>query len=66
MQSNTTQTYLSADEVASRLGVSRFEVYRRLKAGDLPAPDALVGRTFGWRPETVTALVFEQRGVPAA
>jgi excisionase family DNA binding protein len=64
MESNTTLTYLSADEVAGRLGVSRFEVYRQMKSGELPAPDALVGRTFGWRPETVTALVCERRGVP--
>jgi excisionase family DNA binding protein len=62
--SNNSQTFLSADEVASRLGCSRFEIYRQLKSGELPAPDALVGRTFGWSPETVTALVFERRGVP--
>lgn len=65
-QSNSSQLFMSADEVSTRLEISRFELYRRLKTGELPRPDAIVGRTFGWKPETVAQLMFEQRGVPSS
>lgn len=41
--------YLSVTDVAKRLGISTAAV----SAYKLPQPDALIGRTRGWLPETI-------------
>ena len=41
--------YLSATEVAERIGVKPTTLSRYR----LPRPDAMIGRTRGWLPETV-------------
>lgn len=42
-----TTEYLGVKQVAERLGVANAAVY------DLPEPDVRIGRTRGWRPETI-------------
>ena len=44
-----TTRYLSLTEVAARLGITTGA----LAWYKLPAPDALIGRTRGWLPETI-------------
>ncbi|MBT1182098.1 hypothetical protein JS531_09100 [Bifidobacterium sp. CP2] len=45
----TTNRYLSVTEVAARIGVKNASA-----AGyNLPEPDAIIGRTRGWLPETI-------------
>ncbi|HQV17789.1 XRE family transcriptional regulator [Gordonia sp. (in: high G+C Gram-positive bacteria)] len=41
--------YLSASEVAERLGIDRSAISRY----KMPEPDALIGKTRGWLPETI-------------
>ena len=41
--------YLSISEVAQRLGITRGAVIRY----NLPEPDATIGTTRGWLPETI-------------
>ncbi|MCW2300759.1 putative DNA-binding transcriptional regulator AlpA [Rhodococcus erythropolis] len=43
------ERFLSTTEVAERLGVDRSAIghYK------MPEPDALIGKTRGWRPETI-------------
>ena len=41
--------YLSVTDVAKRLGISPAAV----SAYKLPQPDALIGRTRGWLPDTI-------------
>ena len=41
--------YLSVTDVSKRLGISTAAV----SAYTLPQPDALIGRTRGWLPETI-------------
>ena len=43
--------YLSSGEVAARLGIT-LDALMHYK---LPEPDALIGRTRGWLPETIDA-----------
>lgn len=42
-----TVTYLSLKQVGERLGVKNAAAYA------LPEPDAIIGRTRGWMPETI-------------
>ncbi|MFT3663188.1 MAG: XRE family transcriptional regulator [Gordonia sp. (in: high G+C Gram-positive bacteria)] len=44
-----TSIYLSAAEVAERIGVVRSAISRY----KMPEPDALIGQTRGWLPETI-------------
>lgn len=44
-------TYLTASEFAARIGVKTDTLNRYT----LPEPDAMIGRTRGWLPETVDA-----------
>ena len=44
-------TYLSASELAERIGVSPNTIKRYV----LPEPDAVIGKVRGWLPETVDA-----------
>lgn len=44
-----TTRYLSLTEVAGRLGITTGA----LAGYELPEPDALIGRTRGWLPETI-------------
>ena len=41
--------YLSGTEVAARIGVTTGTLSRY----KLPAPDAMIGSTRGWHPETI-------------
>ena len=44
-----TRTYLSASEVAERLGIDRSAISKY----KMPTPDAVIGKTRGWLPETI-------------
>ena len=44
-----TAEYLGVKQVAERLGITQGA----LLSLNLPEPDALIGRTRGWRPETI-------------
>ncbi|MDR2380708.1 MAG: hypothetical protein LBE08_05975 [Bifidobacteriaceae bacterium] len=44
-----TEYYLSVTEVAHKLGITTGA----LRSLAMPVPDAMVGRTRGWRPSTV-------------
>lgn len=48
------QVYLSATEAAVRQGLTREGFYHRLRRYPLP-PDAMIGKTKGWLPETIDA-----------
>ncbi|MHC0070502.1 helix-turn-helix domain-containing protein [Corynebacterium variabile] len=52
------QTLMSTEEVASRLGIDRSTVTRRVIAGTLPAMGRLPGRTgaYLFDPDTIAAL----------
>ena len=45
--------YLSRNEIAARIGLAVGTVTAYDARGYLPAPDARVGRTYGWLPETI-------------
>ena len=45
--------YLSLAEVAERTGLALNTVRAYERQGRLPKPDAMTGRTRGWRPETI-------------
>ena len=47
--------YISADELAARLGVSRMTVWRWSKAGVLPAPVALGPHRVAWKESEIVA-----------
>lgn len=59
--------YLSLTEAAVRLGLTKDGVIRRLRTYPLE-PDAMIGSTRGWLPETLDAWdkTIPARGVPAA
>ncbi|RUQ19839.1 XRE family transcriptional regulator [Kocuria sp. HSID16901] len=44
--------FLSAAEAAERLGIHKVTFYRRRPQ---PPPDAIIGSTRGWLPETIDA-----------
>lgn len=54
-----TTRYLSIQQVADRLGITRGTVIRY----KLPAPDATIGTTRGWLPETIDAWDEARPGV---
>ena len=47
--------YVSADELAARLGVSRMTVWRWSRDGHLPAPLALGPNRIAWRESEIVA-----------
>ena len=47
--------YLSVTEAAARQGLTREGFYHRLRHYPLP-PDAMIGKTKGWLPETIDAF----------
>lgn len=51
--------WLSVDDVAQRLGVSRLTIYRRIRRGELPASP--VGRTWRIRVSDVDGYLDAQR-----
>ncbi|WOC11267.1 helix-turn-helix transcriptional regulator [Gordonia sp. MP11Mi] len=53
-----TAVYLSASEVAERIGVVRSAISRY----KMPPPDALIGATRGWLPETIDAWNADRPG----
>ena len=44
----TTQRWLNADQVAARYGCGRVTVYRMVKRGQIPAPVQFSGRMSRW------------------
>lgn len=48
-----TRRYLDAHEVADRVGLSHQRVRVLRSAGQMPEPDAVIGRAVGWLPETI-------------
>lgn len=49
---DATDTFLTAGDIASRLGVSKTTALRHMGA-----PDVVLGRTYGWRVSTMRARV---------
>jgi hypothetical protein len=49
-------------EVAEHCGISRESVRAYVSRGILPPPDAKVGRTPTWRPETIITAHASRRG----
>lgn len=47
--------YLSGQEVAARLGIQSGTLYSYVARGQFIQPDAYIGSTGGWLPETVEA-----------
>jgi predicted DNA-binding transcriptional regulator AlpA len=47
--------YLTADDLAQRLGIRRATVHRYQARGDLPKPDEHVGRTPLWATTSIDA-----------
>lgn len=47
--------YLSTGEVAERVGVKPDTIHAYAVRGQMPPPDAIIGRAKGWLPETVDA-----------
>lgn len=54
----STLVFLSVGDVAERLHISSAAV----SSYDLPEPDARIGRTRGWLPETIDAWVASRPG----
>lgn len=52
---------LTIKDVAAALNCSRTTVWRKIKAGDIPAPLVICGLT-RWKPEQIAALID---GTPA-
>jgi prophage regulatory protein len=50
-------TLLRLPQVKARTGLSRSEVYRRIAAGDFPAPIKLGERASAWAEHEVTAWI---------
>ena len=46
-------TYLTLDQIANKLQLSRRTLARYRAQGRLPAPDYAMGRRIRWRPETI-------------
>jgi excisionase family DNA binding protein len=47
---------LTIKDVAAALNCSRTTVWRKIKAGDIPAPLVICGLT-RWKPEQIAALI---------
>jgi len=45
--------FLTADQLAARLGVQRASIYRMHTRGDLPEPAEKIGRSPIWAVETI-------------
>ncbi len=54
--------YLTADELAERLGIKRGSVHRYRVRGDLPEPDEHVGRTPLWKIDSIEAWEASRPG----
>jgi len=52
------ELYLSVGDVAVRLGVTTAAVAQ----AKMPPPDAWIGRTRGWRPETIEVWIPTRPG----
>ncbi|MDR1355331.1 MAG: hypothetical protein LBJ43_03585 [Propionibacteriaceae bacterium] len=53
-----TEKYLSVTDVAYRLGITTAAA----TLAGLPAPDVLVGKVRGWKPETIEAWIPTRPG----
>jgi predicted DNA-binding transcriptional regulator AlpA len=54
--------YLTADEVAAKIGVSRRTVYQYKTRGTLPPPDEQPGRTPMWKTSTIEQWIESRPG----
>lgn len=55
MTQHEPKRYLSTGEVAERVGVKPDTIHAYVTRGQMPAPDAVIGRLKGWLPETIDA-----------
>lgn len=52
--------YLSVSDVAARLGVSVNTINSRIRSGDFPDPDAMIGARYqGWKVATIDNLLAD-------
>ena len=54
--------YLGYGQVASMLQILPGTVRTYYSQGRMPSPDVMVGKTPGWKPETITAWVDTRPG----
>lgn len=54
--------YLTAEQLAHRLGIQRSSVHRYRSRGDLPEPDEYVGRTPLWSTSSVDTWLEQRPG----
>ncbi len=54
--------YLTAEQLAARLGIQRASIYRMRTRGDLPEPDERVGRTPLWAAATIDEWTKDRPG----
>jgi len=58
-----TAPMMTSQMVADRLGVTRATVHTYATRGTLPPPDAYVGRTPVWGPDTIEAWIASRPGM---
>lgn len=54
--------FLTADQLAARLGIQRASVHRYRVRGDIPEPDEYVGRTPLWKTTSIDAWLSGRPG----
>lgn len=54
--------YLTAEQLAQRLGIQHSSVHRYRSRGDLPEPDEYVGRTPLWATTSVETWLEQRPG----
>lgn len=67
LQNNSPLTFLRLPEVKRRVGLSRSEIYRKIKAGEFPRPVKLSAQASAWLEHEITAWCQERlslRGAP--
>jgi prophage regulatory protein len=61
-QSNSTGQLLRLPSVENKTGLSKSEIYRRIKAGTFPVPIKLGARAVAWPAATIDAWVSDLIG----
>jgi prophage regulatory protein len=60
LQKDSPLTFLRLPEVKRRVGLSRSEIYRKVKAGDFPRPVKLSAQASAWVEHEIAAWCEER------